>query len=248
MSFAYHGTGRQVLHGVDVTIPAGARVAVGENGAGKSTLVKLLCGFYQPTSGQILVDGVDLAAVSPQRWRERISAGFQDFARYELAVRRNVGLGDLPHVDSEPHVRDALDRAQAAGVVDGLPDGLDTQLGRSWTDGQELSGGQWQRLALGRAMMRGEPLLLVLDEPASALDPAAEHALFERFADQAGRVSQASGAITLFVSHRFSTVRMADLIIVLRDGEVAEVGDHAALVAAGGLYAELFALQARAYS
>jgi ATP-binding cassette subfamily B protein len=249
VSFAYHGTAWPVLRGVDLTIPAGARVAVvGENGAGKSTLVKLLCGFYQPTSGQVLVDGVDLAHVSPQRWRERISAGFQDFARYELALRRNVGLGDLPHADSEPHVRDALDRAQATAVVEELPDGLDTQLGRSWTDGQELSGGQWQRLALGRAMMRGEPLLLVLDEPASALDPAAEHALFERFAEQAGRVSRASGAITLFVSHRFSTVRMADLIIVLHDGEVAEIGDHAALVAAGGLYAELFALQARAYS
>ena len=248
VSFAYHGTGREVLRDVNLDIPAGTRVAVvGENGAGKSTLVKLLCGFYQPTSGQVLVDGVDLTAVSPLRWRERISAGFQDFARYEFTLRQSVGLGDLPHADSVPHVRDALDRAQATPVVDALPDGLDTQLGRSWTDGQELSGGQWQRLALGRAMMRGEPLLLVLDEPASALDPAAEHALFERFTEQAGRVSRASGAITLFVSHRFSTVRMADLIIVLRDGAVAEVGDHASLVAANGLYAELFELQARAY-
>jgi ATP-binding cassette, subfamily B, bacterial len=249
VSFSYPGTERQALRDVNLTLPAGARVAiVGENGAGKTTLVKLLCGFYPTTTGQVLLDDVDLATVSPQQWRERISAGFQDFARYEFDVRRTVGLGDLPHMESEERVRDALDRAQATPVLDRLPDGLDTQLGRSYTDGAELSGGQWQRLALGRAMMRGEPLLLVLDEPASALDPAAEHALFERFADQAGRVARASGAITLFVSHRFSTVRMADLIIVLDGGRVVEVGDHATLVAAGGLYSELFELQVRAYS
>ncbi len=144
-------------------------------------------------------------------------------------------------------MRAALDRAHATSVIDQLPDGLGTQLGKSYTDGAELSGGQWQKLALGRALMRRDPLLLVLDEPASALDPEAEHALFERYADQARRVQRATGAVTVFVSHRFSTVRTADLIVVVQDGRVAETGDHAALLAAGGLYAELFDLQAAGY-
>ncbi|NUO58477.1 MAG: ABC transporter ATP-binding protein [Hamadaea sp.] len=249
VSFRYPGADRPALRDVTLTLPAGSRVAiVGENGAGKTTLVKLLCGFYPLSSGQVLLDDVDLANVPVQTWRQRISVGFQDFARYEFDARHTVGVGDLPHLGSDEHLLDALDRAQAIPVIDHLPDGLATQLGRSWTDGAELSGGQWQRLALGRAMMRTQPLLLVLDEPASALDPAAEHALFERFADQAGRVARESGAITLFVSHRFSTVRMADLIIVVRDGEVAEVGDHDTLMANQGLYAELFDLQAQAYS
>ncbi|NUR69662.1 MAG: ABC transporter ATP-binding protein [Hamadaea sp.] len=249
VSFRYPGAKRAALRDVTLTLPAGSRVAiVGENGAGKTTLVKLLCGFYPLSSGQILVDDVDLAGVPVQTWRQRISVGFQDFARYEFDARHTVGVGDLPNLASDEHVLDALDRAQAIPVIDHLPDGLGSQLGRSWTDGAELSGGQWQRLALGRAMMRRQPLLLVLDEPASALDPAAEHALFERYADQAGRVARESGAITVFVSHRFSTVRMADLIVVLNDGVIAEVGDHATLMANRGLYAELFDLQARAYS
>ncbi|GAA3126507.1 ABC transporter ATP-binding protein [Streptosporangium carneum] len=248
VSFTYPGTDAPVLEDVRLTLPAGATVAVvGENGAGKSTLVKLLCGFYRPSQGRILVDGVDLRRMPVEDWRLRIAAGFQDFVRFEFQARQTVGVGDLSQLSSDSAIRAALERAQATDVLDGLPDGLDTQLGKSYADGAELSGGQWQRLALGRALMRDTPLLLVLDEPTSALDPEAEHALFERYASQARRVADTTGAITVLVSHRFSTVRMADLIIVVRDGRVAEIGDHATLAAGDGLYAELFALQAKAY-
>jgi ATP-binding cassette, subfamily B, bacterial len=248
VAFTYPGTDVPVLHQVDLHLPAGATVAiVGENGAGKSTLVKLLCGFYRPSQGRILVDGTDLRGVPVDRWRARIAAGFQDFVRYEFTAQQVVGIGDLPNASSEPAVRAALDRANAAGVPADLPDGLRTHLGKSYADGAELSGGQWQKLALGRAMMREEPLLLVLDEPASALDPEAEHVLFQRYAQHAKRVAARTGGITVFVSHRFSTVRMADLIIVVRDGRVVETGDHATLMARAGLYADLFGLQASAY-
>jgi ATP-binding cassette, subfamily B, bacterial len=248
VAFTYPGTDVPVLHRVDLHLPAGATVAiVGENGAGKSTLVKLLCGFYRPSEGRILVDGADLHGMPVDRWRTRIAAGFQDFVRYEFAAQQVVGLGDLPRMSSEQAVREALDRADAAGVLDDLPEGLRTHLGKSYADGAELSGGQWQKLALGRAMMREAPLLLVLDEPASALDPEAEHVLFQRYAEHAKRVAARTGGITVFVSHRFSTVRMADLIIVVEDGRVVETGDHDALLAGAGLYAELFALQAKAY-
>jgi len=248
VAFAYPGTERPVLADVDLTLPAGSTVAiVGENGAGKTTLVKLLCRFYDATEGTVRVDGVDLATVDPAAWRERVAAGFQDFSRFELLARENVGVGDLPDIGSDEAVLAALRRAHAEGVLDRLDDGLDTQLGTSHTDGAQLSGGQWQKLALGRAMMREEPLLLVLDEPTSALDAQAEHELFERYAVHARRVGERTGAITLLVSHRFSTVRMADLILVVAGGRVAEAGSHAELVARGGLYAELFELQAAAY-
>ncbi|MDQ2583927.1 ABC transporter ATP-binding protein [Saccharothrix yanglingensis] len=248
VAFTYPGTDAPVLHRVDLHLPAGATVAVvGGNGAGKSTLVKLLCGFYRPSEGRVLVDGADLHGMPVDEWRARIAAGFQDFVRYEFPVQRVVGLGDLPRASSEQAVLAALDRADAAGVPAGLPDGLRTHLGKSYADGVELSGGQWQKLALGRALMREEPLLLVLDEPTSALDPEAEHALFQRYAEHAKRVAARTGGITVFVSHRFSTVRSADLIVVVEDGRVVETGGHAALTAAGGLYAELFALQAKAY-
>ena len=231
-----------------MTLPARTSVAiVGENGAGKSTLVKLLCGFYQPVRGEILVDGVDLRRMPLDRWRARIAAGFQDFVRFELLAREAVGVGDLPRITSGPAVSAALERAQATDVVDRLEHGLETPLGKTLPGGTELSGGQWQKLALGRALMREEPLLLVLDEPTSALDASAEHALFERYAAQSRDLAAKTGAITVFVSHRFSTVRMADLIIVVADGRIVESGDHAALVRAGGLYAELYELQAEAY-
>ncbi|TDB75478.1 ABC transporter ATP-binding protein [Micromonospora sp. KC723] len=248
VEFAYPGSDTAALRDVDLTLPAGSIVAiVGENGAGKTTLVKLLCGFYQPTRGRLVVDGVDLRDLPIEAWRQRIAAGFQDFVRYELLARQAVGVGDLARIDDAVAVRAALERARAADVLTHLPDDLETQLGKSWADGAELSGGQWQKLALGRALMRQTPLLLVLDEPTSALDPEAEHALFERYAEQARRVGETTGAITVLVSHRFSTVRMADQIIVVRDGRIAEVGDHAHLIRAGGQYAELYALQARAY-
>jgi len=246
--FSYPGADQPVLTDVSLTLPAGTTVAVvGENGAGKSTLVKLLCGMYRPTGGRIRVDEVDLRRLSAEQWRERIAAGFQDFVRYEFAARTVVGVGDLARIDDDVAVRTALRQAQAADVIEQLPNGLDTHLGTSFANGSELSGGQWQKLALGRTLMRQLPLLLVLDEPTSALDPEAEHRLFEQFAEQARQVRKATGAITLIVSHRFSTVRMADLIVVLQGGRVVETGDHATLMRNGGLYAELFGLQAAAY-
>lgn len=248
VTFRYPQTDTDILGDVNLRIPAGSTVAiVGDNGAGKTTLVKLLCRFYEPTEGRITVDGVDLATIDVEAWRDRMAAGFQDFARLELAAREGVGVGDLPRRADDDAVRDALERAGADGVVDTLPTGLDTQLGKSFSDGVDLSGGQWQKLALGRAMMRPAPLLLVLDEPTASLDAETEHALFERYASAARRVAAQNGAITLLVSHRFSTVRMADMIVVVNDGRVAEVGSHEELVGVGGLYAELYELQARAY-
>jgi ATP-binding cassette subfamily B protein len=248
VTFRYPGTDVDVLRNVSFRIPAGTTVAVvGDNGAGKSTLVKLLCRFYDPSEGTVRVDGVDLRRLDPVKWRDRLSAGFQDFARFELLARETVGVGLLDEVDDEAAVRAALDRASADGVVETLPSGFDTQLGKSFGDGAELSGGQWQKLALGRAMMRPDPLLLLLDEPTASLDAQTEHALFERYAGAARRSADSTGAITVLVSHRFSTVRMADLIVVLDGNTVREVGSHAELIAHNGLYAELFELQARAY-
>jgi ATP-binding cassette subfamily B protein len=248
VTFRYPGTDVDVLRDVSFRIPAGATIAVvGDNGAGKSTLVKLLARFYDPTEGAIRVDGVDLRRLDARKWRERLSAGFQDFARFELVARETVGVGLLADLDDEAAVRLALGRASADGVVESLPDGFETQLGKSFGGGAELSGGQWQKLALGRAMMRSEPLLLLLDEPTASLDAQTEHALFERYAGAARTSAAATGAITVLVSHRFSTVRMADLIVVIDGNTVREVGSHSELLAADGLYAELFELQARAY-
>jgi ATP-binding cassette subfamily B protein len=248
VAFRYPGTDHDVLRDVTVRIPAGATVAiVGDNGAGKSTLVKLLSRFYRPTAGEITVDGVDLRRIDPARWRERITAGFQDFVKLEATAAESIGVGDLPRLGDSAAVAAAVHRADAQVVVDRLPAGLDSHLGKSYEDGEELSGGQWQRVALSRAMMRDEPLLLLLDEPTAALDPLTEHALFERYAASARDVGRRTGAITVLVSHRFSTVRMADLILVVSDGRIAESGDHQALMALGGVYAELFTLQAQAY-
>lgn len=231
-----------------VHIPAGATVAiVGDNGAGKSTLVKLLSRFYRPTSGEITVDGVDLRRVDPDRWRERIAASFQDFVKLDAPARESIGVGDLRLAGDPGSVPKAVHRADAELVIDRLPQGLDTHLGKAYEDGEELSDGQWQRVALSRAMMREEPLLLLLDEPTAALDPLTEHALFERYAQSAGEVGARTGGITVLVSHRFSTVRMADLILVVADGGIAEAGTHQDLMARHGLYAELFTLQAAAY-
>ena len=248
VGFRYPDTEADVLVDVDLELPAGSIVAlVGDNGAGKSTLVKLLARFYEPTAGRVLVDGVDLGSIPPSEWRARTSAGFQDFARLELLARHSVGSGDLPAMDDDDVVGRALVRSGAADVVDVLPDGLGTQLGKTYADGVELSGGQWQKIALGRAMMREAPLLLLLDEPTAALDPNAEHALFERYSDAARRLGRQTGSITVLVSHRFSTVRMADLIVVVEDGRVTQAGSHAELMAAGGTYATLYDLQAGAY-
>jgi ATP-binding cassette, subfamily B, bacterial len=218
VSFTYPGTERRVLDDINLELKPGAVVAiVGENGAGKSTLVKLLCRMYQPDQGRILIDGQDLARIRADEWRLRIAGAFQDFFRCD--------------------------------VVEHLASGLETQLGTTWPAGVEVSFGQWQKLALARGFMRDRPLLLVLDEPTAALDAETEHALFERYAAVArgGKQVNAEGRITILVSHRFSTVRMADLIVVLDGARVAEVGTHEALIAKGGQYAELYGIQAAAY-
>jgi ATP-binding cassette subfamily B protein len=250
VTFRYPTTDAAVLEHVDLELPAGSTVAfVGENGAGKSTLVKLLCHFYAPTSGRITVDGVDLESIDVAAWRERIAAGFQDFAKFELVAHESVAVGDLPRLGDLDAVERAVDRGAARDVIEDLATGLETPIGTSHPDGgTELSGGQWQKLALARAMMREQPLLLILDEPTSALDAHAEHELFERYAESARAVARATGGIAIFVSHRFSTVRMADLIVVVDGGRIAEYGTHAELLARGGIYAELFALQAAAYA
>jgi ATP-binding cassette subfamily B protein len=249
VDFAYPATEAPVLTGVDLHLPAGTVVAVvGENGAGKTTLVKLLLRFYDPTAGRITVDGTDLRCFGAGEWRARTSASFQDFARLQLVARRSVGVGLLPRLDDEPAVVGALARGGGADLPAGLPHGLDTQLGPEFDEGVDLSTGQWQKVALSRAMMRDRPLLLVLDEPTAGLDAATEHALFERFAGEARRVAAETGAITVLVSHRFSTVRMADLILVGAGGQVCEVGTHRELVDLDGHYAELYRLQARSYT
>jgi ATP-binding cassette subfamily B protein len=248
LCYRYPHRADAALNDVDLFLPAGATVAiVGDNGAGKSTLVKLLAGLYCPSQGRITVDGLDLATLSPEEWRRRISAGFQDHARFELVMQEVVGIGDLPALNDAVAVAGALDRAGASDVLAKLPAGLATQLGASWPGGVDLSGGQWQKLALGRAMLRTAPLLLLLDEPTAALDAETQHTLFERWTSAARRLRQTNGAVTVLVSHRFSTVRMADLIVVLDRGRVAEVGSHEELVERGGRYAELFELQAQSY-
>jgi len=253
VSFAYPGTDRLVLADVCLDLPAGSVVAiVGENGAGKSTLVKLLCKLYEPTSGRVWVDDTDLARLPADEWRGRLAGAFQDFFRFELLTRQSVGLGDVPRVDDEPAVRAAVDRAGATDVVDRLASGLDTQLGPTWPEGVEVSFGQWQKLALARGFMRDEPLLLVLDEPTAALDAETEHALFGRYAAAlrgtvGGRPPAANGRISILVSHRFTTVRMADRIVVLDGARVVETGSHDELMATGGSYAELYQIQAAAY-
>lgn len=247
VSFHYPGSGQPVLRDVSAHLPAGSVVAiVGENGAGKTTLVKLLIGLYQPSAGRVLVDGKDLASLDPQAWRQHLAAAFQDFARLELLARHSVGVGDLPRADHDPAILAGIERAGATGVLGALPQRLDTQLGASWDGGVELSVGQWQKLALGRALMREQPLVIFLDEPTASLDAFTEHSLFERYS-KAARSGRGRGAITILVSHRFSTVRMADLILVLEGGRLTESGSHLELVRLGGRYAELYELQARAY-
>ena len=247
VSFAYPGTERLVLENVSLKLPAGTVVAiVGENGAGKTTLVKLLSKFYEPSSGAIYVDGQPLARMPADDWRQRLAGTFQDFFRFELRALHSIGLGDVPRRDDKPAVTVAVDRAGASDVVSRFAAGLDTQLGPTWPEGVEVSFGQWQKIALARGFMRDDPLLLVLDEPTAALDAETEHALFERYA-AAARGGSVDGRITILVSHRFSTVRMADLIVVLDGAHVVEMGSHAELIARRGPYAELYGIQAAAY-
>jgi ATP-binding cassette subfamily B protein len=247
LGYSYPGAEKPTLSDVSLELPAGSVVAVvGENGAGKSTLVGLLTGMLRPTEGQVLVDGVDMREFDHDQWRARMSGAFQDYAKLEFSAQESIGVGDLADVSSDSAVNEALWEASATDLLQALPQGLDTQLGTTWPDGVELSGGQWQRIAIARGMMRDTPLLLVLDEPTAALDAGTEHALFERYADAARRTG-GRGGVTLLVTHRFSTVASADLVVVLENGRVAEVGTHAELYASGGHYSELYELQARGY-
>jgi ATP-binding cassette subfamily B protein len=240
VTFRYPGGARDALSHVSLTIGAGETVAlVGKNGAGKTTIIKLLVGLHRPTSGRILVDGVDVASMTMSALRKRVGVIFQDFARLQLPMRDNVGVGWLPARDDDAAIHAAIDDAGATEVVARLPQGLATPLGRAF-GGDDLSGGQWQRVALARAFMR-KSRILVLDEPTAAMDAEAEHEIFQRFRDLK------RDRTAILITHRFSTVRMADRIVVFDDGRIAEEGTHDQLIALGGTYAHMFELQAAGY-
>ena len=241
VSFAYPGTDRRVLKNFNFTIEPGQRIAlIGENGQGKTTVVKLITRLYDPTEGQILLDGVDLREYSLDDLHREMGVIFQDFMRYEMTVRENIGVGqvEVPHTDEE--IALAAQKSLAAEVVKKLPGGYDQMLGRRFVTGLDLSGGEWQRIALARAYLR-DAQLLILDEPTAALDAKSELEVFERFAELT------AGKMALLISHRFSTVRMADRIVVLAGGRLVEEGTHQQLIALGGQYAEMFEMQAASY-
>ena len=251
LTYRYPGTDRAVLDGLDLTIPAGQRLAVvGLNGAGKTTLVKLLCGLLRPSEGRIVVDGVDLAGVDPDAWRTRVAALFQHFVRYELSVRDNVALGAVDLAMADDDLEAVIRRVGMPELHDRLPEGWDTALSSQRTGGTDLSGGQWQRIALARALraVDGGARLLFLDEPTANLDVRAEADLYRRFLELTGSAHDGDPLTTVLISHRFSTVRQADRIVVIDGGVVTEDGDHASLMAAGGTYARLFDLQASRFA
>jgi ATP-binding cassette, subfamily B, bacterial len=242
VGFRYPDAEGWALRHVSLFIPRGQSLAlVGQNGAGKTTFIKLLTRLYTPTEGRILLDGVDLQAWNDEVLRSRLGVIFQDFNQYQLRFRENVGVGSVENLEDIPRVERAAEQGGATDVLATLPGGLETPLGRWFKDGVELSGGQWQKVALARAFMREEADILVLDEPTASLDAEAEHAIFQRFRELA------RGRTTLLISHRFSTVRMADRIVVIEHGQLVEQGTHAELMALGGRYAHLFTLQAKGY-
>jgi ATP-binding cassette subfamily B protein len=241
VSFSYPGSDEPALDSVSFDIRPGETVAVvGRNGAGKSTLIKLLCRLYDPSSGRILLDGTDIREFDPDELRKQVSAMFQDYVTYQGTAAENIGLGQLDGLDDRVRIIDSAQRAGAADRLERLPNGYDSPLGRWFDQGVSLSGGEWQKVALARAFMRDAPIL-ILDEPTSALDAQAEHDLFTRLR------ALAAGRTTLYISHRFSTVRQAGKILLLDRGKLAETGTHEELMALGGNYADLFTLQAAAY-
>ena len=245
VSFSYPGSGRNVLRELDLEFPAGTSTAiVGLNGAGKTTLVKLLSRLYEPTGGRITVDGAGLEEFDARSWQRRLAVIYQDYVRYELDAAANIGLGAPGHMRDTQALERAIEWAGAAGVIAALPDGLATVLSSRYSGGVDLSGGQWQRIALARALfaVQAGASVLVLDEPTAQLDVRAEVAFFDRF------LELTRGLTTVVISHRFSTVRRADRIAVLDGGQITERGSHEELMAAGGQYAELFELQARRFA
>ena len=242
VSFAYPGASELALENVSLQLRPGQSLAVvGENGSGKTTLIKLITRLYEPTQGRILLDGLDLADWDIEALRRRIGVIFQDFGRYQFSVGENIGAGDVDNIDNKERWVEAAERGMAAPFIDVLPDGYNTQLGRWFKDGRELSGGQWQKIALSRAFMRSNADILVLDEPTAAMDAASEAAIFEHFRQMSAR------KMTILISHRFSTVRSAEQIIVIDRGKVLERGNHDSLMAENGRYAQLFRLQAKGY-
>jgi ABC-type multidrug transport system fused ATPase/permease subunit len=242
VSFTYPGAREPALDGIDLHIPPGSKLAiVGENGSGKTTLIKLLTRLYEPTEGRITLDGRNLREWSPPALHRRIGVIFQDFVRYQLTVGENIGAGDDLAYEDRGRWDDAAERGLAKPIIETLPARYDTQLGRWFRSGRELSLGQWQKVALARSFMRRDADVLVLDEPTASMDAEAEVKIFERFREVT------DDKIAIVISHRFSTVRMADQIIVLDRGRVIERGTHDELVAQGGRYATLFNLQAQGY-
>lgn len=240
--FTYPGSQQAALCDVSLHLQPGQSLAlVGENGSGKTTLIKLLTRLYSPDKGRILLDGLDLRHWDAEALRDRVGVIFQDFGRYQFLVGENIGFGDVEHFEDRDHWRLAADKGMAASFIEELPSGYDTQLGKWFKGGRELSGGQWQKIALSRAFMRTGADILVLDEPTATMDARAESLLYEHFRDLC------SGKMTILISHRFSTVRMADQIVVIREGRVVEQGGHQALMTLGGQYAQLFNLQAKGY-
>ncbi len=232
----------EAVRDISFALEPGQTVAlVGHNGAGKTTLIKLLTRLYRPTSGRILLDGQDLRDWEEAALRDRIGVIFQDFTRYQLMLGENIGAGDVRHFEDEARWRDASEKGMAAPIVADLPQGYRTPLGKWFREGRELSGGQWQKIALSRAFMRVRADILVLDEPTAAMDAGAEATIFEHFR------TLTKGRIAILISHRFSTVRMADQIIVLQDGRIIERGSHDELMKLDGHYAHLFSLQAKGY-
>lgn len=242
VSFAYPGSKTKALNDVSFQIAPGESLAlVGENGSGKTTLIKLLTRLYEPTEGSIFLDGLNLMDWDVETLRQRTGVIFQDFGRYQFSVGENIGAGDVRHIGDADRWATAAETGMAAPFIEDMPEGYDTQLGRWFKGGRELSGGQWQKIALSRAFMRSDADILVLDEPTAAMDAASEAAIFDHFQSQSGT------KMTILISHRFSTVRAADRIIVIHDGEILEQGNHDSLLAEDGQYAALFRLQAKGY-
>ncbi|RYZ49539.1 MAG: ABC transporter ATP-binding protein, partial [Proteobacteria bacterium] len=242
VGFRYPGRDQWALRGINLYIPEGKSLAlVGHNGAGKTTFIKLICALYLPTEGRILLDGKDLRDYEQVELQKRIGVIFQDFNQYHFSLRENIGMGSVANLGDEARIDRAVTRVGADEILKGMNEGLDTMLGRWFSNGVDLSGGQWQKIALARAFVREEADILILDEPTSALDAEAEQKIFERFQQLA------KGRTTILISHRFPTVRIADHIVVIEGGQLVEEGNHEALLNANGRYAELFALQAKGY-